>query len=70
MIEVRIRHEDVAKAVYLCDWPTEALDTLIPTIGGWGIYIGGCTYLADALSGQIIVDSSGAWMEVVVADDD
>lgn len=65
MIEIRIRHEDDARAVPLCTWDASRLDDLIPLIEHWGL-----AYHYDTtergLSGGFVVADGAAFFEVLI----
>jgi hypothetical protein len=64
MIDIRIRHQDYAESLRLGTVPFDQLDTVIPTIKGWGID----DYGTQDLTGQFVYrpDTSEAFFEVVI----
>jgi hypothetical protein len=68
MIEIRIRNEDEAIPVRLCDWDADNLDAVIPMIRRWGIQDAGNANM----TGQIVVDHEDglAYFEVAFTPQD
>ena len=67
MIEVRIRHQDATESAFLCTWPANELDGIIPAIKRWGEVPG---YDTCELYGQFQYDEDAnqAFFEIVLAD--
>lgn len=65
-INVKIRTDLGDDPVPLCTWPTDRLDELMPAIGRWGIYSDVGTYGTSDLSGQIVVDGTEAYFEIII----
>jgi hypothetical protein len=68
LIEVRIRTSEEAEPVHLCTWPSTQLDSLIPTVKRWGVYVSGtdvATPDTPDIVGQFVVGDSG-YFELVV----
>ena len=72
MIEVRIRHHDDDSAVHLGDVPlTEAgLSEALRLVRAWGIFTVQDGLETPDLSGQFVIDASGAYFEIIVGDDE
>lgn len=66
-LEVRIRRESWVKAIPLAEIPfrPEAIDSVLPTLRGWGGEIGGAT-IGDTTFVQFVDDGERAYLEVVV----
>lgn len=72
MIEVRIRHEDVAKSLYLMHWDSTDLDAVIPLIKSWGLRFAdvGTEYGVEGeMTGSFVIADGKAAFEVLVTDD-
>lgn len=63
-VEVRLRHVDSTKAVRLGDVPFDRLDTVLPTLTGWGVTVDGDDY--PTMLAQFVVTDTAAYFEVVV----
>lgn len=65
MTEVRIRFDYQAESRHLADVPIDELDNVIPILERWGGVTGlNGTYESDFM-GQFVLDSSGAYFEIV-----
>lgn len=67
MIEVRIRLASRTDPIRLCEWPSDQLDTLIPTIEQWGLQ--GDNAGKD-LTGEFVMTDTDAFFEVIVWDEE
>ena len=72
-MEVRIRHANDTESRFLTEIPfrPEVIDSIIPTLGGWGVIAGGNgPFEQDAMIGQFVDDGLKAYFEVVIGDGD
>ena len=70
-MEVRIRHANDTESRLLAEIPfrPEAIDSVIPTLGAWGVVdSSGAMWETDALTGQFVDDGTKAYFEVVIGD--
>lgn len=72
-MEVRLRSAGDTESRLLAEIPfrPEVLDTVISTLGGWGVVdSNGRMWDGEALSGQFVDDGTKAYFEVVIDDGD
>lgn len=69
MTEIRIRHEDEAYGVHLGDVPLFDTEKVISHLNRWGVRFADSTEF-DGLSGEFVVDETGAYFEVMAGRDD
>lgn len=67
-VKVYLRGEDDAEGKLLCEVPLAALadESVIDTVGQWGVDADGDVVGRDRLAGQFALDSRGAVFEVMV----
>jgi hypothetical protein len=68
-MEVRIRSANDTTSRLLAEIPfrTEAIDSVIPTLGAWGVFTSSHSLAdEDALTGQFVDDGEHAYFEVIV----
>lgn len=66
MIEVRIRYASEGDSKHLFTWPATELDSVLPLLRKWGVD----GEYDQELAGQFHYDSSGAYFEVIINDDE
>ena len=66
MTQVRLRHQDDARAHPIAEAPFDKLGGVIPTLKSWGI----ADYEDRGLSGQFVYDELCAYFEVIIHEDD
>lgn len=68
-MEVRIRHQDASESVHFCDCKFNEVDKVVKYIKqSGGIYIKEDSELLTDISHQIVLEESGAYVEMVVSD--
>jgi len=70
MIEVRIRHEGEACSAHLGEVPFTqvGLDSVIPLLNQWGVEYADGDWVT--LVGQIVLDATGAYFEIILVEDE
>ena len=70
-MEIRIRIADESESRLLAEIPfrRDAIDSIIPTLGAWGV-IGsdGETYAESDLSGQFVDNGTSAYFEILLSE--
>jgi len=65
MFEIRIRHEYAAEAAHLCHLPEgQTFEDIIALVQKWGVVDSDGEQIAE-FSGQFVIDSSGAYFEII-----
>lgn len=68
-MEVRIRSANDTTSRLLADIPfrPDVIDSLIPTLGGWGVFTNTHSLAGeDDLTGQFVDDGEKAYFEIIV----
>lgn len=71
MTQVRIRRANDFIATQFADVPLDQIDTVIPTLISWGVFIDGSLVIDDEISGQFVYDptTKTTYFEVVLGDE-
>lgn len=71
MTQVRIRHANDFTATQFTDVPLDQIDTVIPTLTSWGVFVDGSPVIDDQISGQFVYEPSSktTYFEVVLGDE-
>lgn len=70
-MEIRIRHATDSEARVLADIPfrPDVINTIIPTLGSWGVITEGSgPFSEESMTGQFVDDGTKAYFEVVIGE--